>query len=88
MVANPPHLRFYAGAPLVGSNNLHLGTLCVLDVVPREVDADACNLLANLALVVVRQLEAKAMRDFEAAQQAGEILNGICGGEVCTLPQL
>lgn len=83
---NPPHIGFYAGAPLVGSNSLHLGTLCVMDVVPRTLDAGACNLLANLASLVVQQLGAPALRELSAAQQSGQLLTGLCDGASCSLP--
>ena len=53
----PPHLRFYAGAPLVDSTGCRLGSLCVLDHKPREFDAENCNVLCNFAEVVVREME-------------------------------
>ena len=49
-----PHLRFYAGVSLVTADGAHIGTICVLDEVPRtELAAgslDALRALAGLAI--------------------------------------
>ncbi|CAJ1352663.1 unnamed protein product, partial [Effrenium voratum] len=52
-VVGPPHVRFYAGAPLVGSRGERYGTLCVADLVPRKFKAEAYSLLINFAHLVV-----------------------------------
>ena len=57
LVTGEPHIRFYAGAPLRTSDGFNLGTLCVIDTKPRELSADECLLLVDLAAVVVDQLE-------------------------------
>lgn len=36
LVTGEPYLRFYAGSPLMTGNGVPLGTLCVLDYVPRS----------------------------------------------------
>lgn len=36
IVTGPPHIRFYAAAPLVTAEGVPLGTLCVLDSAPRS----------------------------------------------------
>ncbi|KAA2236484.1 sensor histidine kinase [Salinarimonas soli] len=57
LVAEHPHLRFYAGARLDSPAGLPLGTLCVLDYVPRDLSPDQRNALSALARQVVAQLE-------------------------------
>eukprot|EP00887_Chlorella_sp_A99_P005032 scaffold4.g5032.t1 len=56
----PPHLRFYAGAPLVSSvSNYRYGSLCVADSAPHrgEYTAEQLNLLAQFAELTVRAIE-------------------------------
>ena len=64
-------VRFYVGTPLVASDGHRLGTLCFADAAPRKFDAERCNILNNMAELVVRELErAWALRQtrMEAAQ--------------------
>jgi GAF domain-containing protein len=58
LVTGPPHIRFYAGAPLILSNGYALGTLCIIDTRPRQLDPIALAILSTLRSLVVQELEA------------------------------
>lgn len=57
LVQSDPHIRFYAGAPLVTANGESLGTLCVIDRVKRTLTDDQINSLRALSRQVMAQLE-------------------------------
>lgn len=60
LVTGSPKARFYAGAPLRTSEGYHIGTLCVVDHVPRELDAKQLASLQALARQVINLLELRA----------------------------
>ena len=55
-------LRFYAGVPLRSSSGTHLGTLCVIDHVARELACGQLEQLALLAALAASHLEASRNR--------------------------
>ena len=61
LVTRPPHIRFYAGAPLVAPDGTVVGTLCVIDtrIRPQGLDAQQSAILMALARQVVTHLEAR-----------------------------
>lgn len=59
LVTGAPHVRAYAGAPLVTPDGLTVGSLCVFDDRPRDFSEHVRRHLALLAKVVVDQLESR-----------------------------
>lgn len=57
LVTQPPHIRFYAGAPLITPEGVPIGTLCVLGMAPASLNPWQRNALAVLGRHVVQLLE-------------------------------
>ena len=79
-VKGEPGIRFYAGAPLLGSDGARYGTLCVVDFKPRSFPAGLYNTLLNFAELAVRELERDKVRGWQrlmavAGARAGEQFN-------------
>lgn len=59
LVTGNLHLRFYAGMPLITQNGYELGTICVIDEVPRTLTDEQRTSLRILAKQVVSQVESR-----------------------------
>ncbi len=57
LVTGDPHVRFYAGAPLLTSEGFALGVLCVMDRQPRKLSEEQSTALQILARQVTAQLD-------------------------------
>lgn len=57
LVTQPPHLCFYAGAPLIDRNGYALGTIAVVDTRPRAFDQAQRSLLRDLSSLVISAME-------------------------------
>ena len=57
LVVSEPHIRFYAGAPLINEDGYALGTLCVVDRAPRELTPEQREALEALSRLVLAQME-------------------------------
>jgi class 3 adenylate cyclase len=57
IVKGRPHYRFYAGAPMINPDGYALGTLCVLDYAPRQMEPGQIEALRYLTHQAVTQLE-------------------------------
>ena len=80
LVTGAPNIRFYAGVPIraemrnTSSRRLPLGTLCVIDGKPRDVDPGDMKLLVELAHLVETLIAARSSATYawpDAGQYAG-----------------
>ena len=60
LVTSDPFIKFYAGAPLITPDGHQIGSLCVIDYVPRELSSGQLAAIEALSRQVVTQLELRA----------------------------
>ncbi len=65
MVRQQPHIRFYAGAPLVTPDGLSLGSLCIIGRSPRDLSGEDRDSLLDLARLVVQSLELRRLASID-----------------------
>lgn len=63
LVTGEPYIRFYAGFPLIDNKGFALGTLCVIDRVPRKLNANQQEALSLLAREVMSLISEKRQRE-------------------------
>ena len=61
LVTQDPNIRFYAGAPITTEEGYTLGTVCVLDVIPRKLSQQQIEALQILSKQVLQLLKTRKM---------------------------
>jgi GAF domain-containing protein len=83
LVTGDPHIRFYAGAPLMDREGHGLGSLCVIDREPHHITDAQRSALRTLARRVMAELEYRLISaQLAAALSEVKLLEGllpICG---------
>jgi excisionase family DNA binding protein len=60
LVTGAPHIRFYAGFPLLGADDQPMGTLCVLDTEPRKLREREVRALRELTDLTSEEIKRRA----------------------------
>ncbi|MEB3199544.1 MAG: GGDEF and EAL domain-containing protein [Synechococcaceae cyanobacterium] len=71
LVTGEPHVRFYAGFPLITANGFVVGSLCAISREPHQLDAGQVESLRRLASLTVQQLEYLRESTLLASTQKG-----------------
>ena len=82
LVTGSPYIRYYAGVPLVTRSGHRIGSLCIIDTVPRQPMSDNNTaLLAGLARIVIDSLELR--RSYAAGRIATVIAETTSDAIIC-----
>jgi PAS domain S-box-containing protein len=74
LVVSNPHCQFYAGVPLINTNGFALGSLCVMDTIPRTLSITEKKALKGLAKQVIRLLDLHQHKFLENSQWNSHLL--------------
>ena len=79
LVTGEPKIRFYCGAKLTTPDNIALGTLCVIDRVPRRLQLTQMRALERLAHQVVMLLEMRrfTLDQYDVTPSLGALATGL-----------
>lgn len=85
LVLGEPHIRFYAGAPIVTDRGHPLGTVCVIDTVPRTLDArqsGALTALARQTAALLQLRELSAEKDDQARSLSRKVISALADDQL------
>ncbi|HNV25116.1 MAG TPA: PAS domain S-box protein, partial [Nitrospira sp.] len=68
-----PHVRFYCGAPIVTNDGYAVGTIAVMDSIPRAVTDEDCLTIRRLARQTAALLELRLLRSERSSHEAMSI---------------
>lgn len=66
LVCGAPFIRSYAGIPLASIDGHNIGSLCVIDTVPRDYSAEQIAILAGFGQLVQNEIELRRTADCDA----------------------
>lgn len=70
LVRSEPHIRSYLGVPLTTSDGYNIGSLCAIDVKPRDFSAAEIEILQSFADIVVDELQLRDIATTDALSGA------------------
>ena len=79
LVVGDPHIKFYAGVPIVDQDGLALGTLCIIDTKPGKLSKKQKKALRSLAVQAsaLVQLRAQSIAFHQNQQRYSDVLNNV-----------
>lgn len=60
-VTGGPRVRSYMGAPLTTPDGYNIGTVCIVDTLPRDFSSFDCEVLATIAKIIITQMELRML---------------------------
>jgi diguanylate cyclase (GGDEF)-like protein len=79
LVTGPPHVRFYAGVQIFSIERQPIGTLCVLDHVPRTLEPQDLDMLRDLARMVEQQIQHRQLAAAAQSLRKHVVVDGASG---------